>query len=386
MKTRTGVMVAAIGIAAFAFAGCGGKNADDNAINNTETAEQNAFDYKVGDYVKLGDYKNLQVKYPVPVVSDEDVEMSIEELVDENILYNEVERAAKNGDYVNIDFNGTIDGEEFEGGSAEDFELTLGEGEFLEDFEKNILGKKPGETVTFTMTFPEEYDEELVGKQAEFTVTLNSVSEVEIPEYNDAFVAEVTDSDTTQAYEEALRQELLVTAQKESETASGEDALSLAVGNAAIDGYPQALYDLCYADNVEMYTSYAEMFGMEFEEFMTDFMGESVEDLTESQIQEFLVCQAIAEKEGFWVSGSFSDEDAADLLAEYEYDSLDSLLSDYGDLFVRMNITRGKAVNFLYENADVEEVSQEEYYGDDEEEFEDTQAEDTTEEVDWETE
>ncbi len=350
----------------FLMAGCGEKETAES-VNDTEAAEMEALDYDVKDYVKLGDYKKLSVQYPVPTVSDDDIEMSILDLTDENTEYNPVDRAITNGDYVSIDFDGTVNGEAFEGGSAQEYEFTLGDGEFLEDFENNLLGKSEGESVTFNLTFPEDYEEDLAGKTAEFTVKINSVYEVVVPEYNDEFVASVTDYDTTEAYEEFLREDLMLSAQEEAKMAAGEDALLLAVENATINGYPQALYDFCYNDTVESYQSYAEMFGMDFDEFMSEFMGdEDLEEVTLSWVNEILVSQAIAEKEGFEITDKNYEEEAEAMAVEYGYENLDDFTADYGKVSVIAELLRQKTIEFLYDNAEVEEVSEEEYYGENE--------------------
>ena len=148
MKKKTGLAAILFGTGLCLMAGCGNNSSAGNETGESvvDTETQVFFDYNVSDYVTLGDYKNLSVQYPVPVVTDEDVEMSIEELVSDYTEYNEdANRAAQEGDYLSIDFAGTIDGEEFDGGSAEDYEFTLGEDEFPEDFEKNLIGKKAGE-------------------------------------------------------------------------------------------------------------------------------------------------------------------------------------------------------------------------------------------------
>ncbi len=370
MKKKHIFLAAILGIHVIVTAGCGNTNNSGESLSNTETSEGEIFDYKVSDYVTLGEYKNLSILYPVPVVSDDDVEMSIEEFLDENTEYNEIsDRPAQDGDYINIDFTGTIDGEEFEGGTAQDYEFTLGQEEFIEEFEANVIGKNTGETFTFKMVFPDEYDEDLSGKTAEFTATLNSINEVVVPEYNDEFVKKATDYDTTAEYEEALREELMVSAQEESASVAGDDVLEKAVENATFNGYPQSLYDACYNETVEQYQSYADMFGVEYEEFMTDFMEEGdVESETLSWVNEILVSQAIAEQEGFEVTDEDYQAEAEALAVEYEYESVDDFISDYGELSVRVMIVRDKAIAFLYENAQIKEVSEDEYYGEDEEE------------------
>ncbi|MBO5373298.1 MAG: trigger factor [Lachnospiraceae bacterium] len=374
MKSKKIMMALILTVGALALAGCGDSKteeaktaADSDGEASADTVGLEIFDYDVTKYVKLGEYKNLSVQYPVPTVSDEDVESYALELVDEYTEYNDVDRAAKNGDCVNIDYVGTLNGEEFDGGSDTDYDVIVGDGEFLEEFENNIIGKKAGESTTFKMTFPEDYDEELGGKEVEFTITVNNVSEVVVPEYTDAFVAEVTEYDTMEAYEDSLREELMTTAQEDSALTAAEDALLLAVENSTVDGYPQDLYDVCYQDNLASYQSYAEMFGMEFEEFMADFMGgESMESLTETWVNEILITHAIAEAEGFMITEDNYQSKAEELAVEYEYETVEDLETDYGKFYIITTLLRDEVLDFIYESADVEEVSEDEYYGEDE--------------------
>lgn len=367
---KTIFLAAVLGFSVIVSAGCGNTNNSGDSLSDTEMLEEAAFDYNVSDYVTLGEYKNLDIRYPVPVVTDDDVEMSVEEFLDENTEYNEISnRPAQDGDFINIDFTGTIDGKEFDGGTAQDYEFTLGQEEFLDDFEANVIGKNTGETFTFQMVFPDDYDEDLSGKTAEFTVTLNSISEVVVPEYNDELVKKLTDYDTVAAYEDSLREELLLSAQEESASTAGDEALEKAVENATINGYPQALYDVCYNETMEQYQSYADMFGVEFDEFMSDFMEDGdVESETLNWVNEILVSQAIAEQEGFEITDDNYKSEAESLAVEYEYDTVDDFIADYGVLSVRAMLVRDKAIAFLYENANIEEVSEDEYYGEDDEE------------------
>lgn len=352
-------------------------DAGETSGAETENNHEDALNFKAEDYVKLGEYKNLKVQYPVPEVLEEDVEYAVQELQDENKEYREItDRPAKEGDSVNIDYTGTLDGEEFEGGSDTDYELVLGSGDFLEDFENSLIGKNKGETVTFPVTFPEEYfDSEVEGKQAEFTVTVNKISEVIVPEYTDEFVAKVTDYKTIEEYEEYIRGDLISAAQEESVSASGEDALALAVENAEIDGYPQELYDFYYDETIAGYQFYASLMGMEYEEFLEQMGEGAVEDAALAQVNEYLVVQAIADKEGLTVTEEGYQEEAEALLEEYEYDTVEDLEADYGKTSIITQIVRSRVVNFLYENADVEEVSQDEYYGEDEEAEEESDGE-----------
>lgn len=365
MKKKLYGAAVILGTGMILLSGCGNDAKKQNDVGSTESTEVGVFDYDVNDYVKLGEYKNLSVQYPVPMVTEEGLEMEIEYLQNDNTEYKEItDRGAQNGDYVNIDFEGKINGESFEGGSESEYEFTLGDEEFFEDFEKNLIGKKAGETFTFTATFPEDYDEETGGKEAEFSVTMNLIHEVVVPEYNDEFIKKVTDYDTVAAFEEATMEELMNDAQEASKSSAGEDALQIAMQNAEINGYPQSLYDACYSSTMTEYQEYADMFGMELSEFMGD--EDEVEEEVLSWVNEILVSQAIAEKEGFEVTEDNYKEDGEELAVDYGYADLNEFISNYGEIYVKVNLLRERAVEFLYENADVEEVSQEEYYGDEE--------------------
>lgn len=363
MKKKLYEAALLMGMIAVLLSGCGNDTNTQSSTEGTELTEGNVFDYDVNDYVTLGEYKNLSVRYPVPTVTDESLKMEIEYLQNDNTEYKEItDRGAQNGDYVNIDKEVKINGEKSEDESDSGYEFTLGDGEFFEDFEKNLIGKKAGETFTFIAVYPEDYDEEIGGKEAEFSVTMNSVQEVIVPEYNDEFIKKVTDYDSVKAYEEATMEELMNDAQEASRNSAGEEALQLAMQNAVVNGYPKSLYEACYSSTVNEYQEYADMFGMELSEFMGD--EDEVEEEVISWVNEILVSQAIAEKEGFEVTDDNYKEDAEALAVDYGYESLDEFVSNYGEIYVKVNLMRERAIDFLYENAEIEEVSQEEYYQD----------------------
>ena len=348
--------------------GCGkDSSATEEAISSTEADFSEALNYDPADYVKLGDYKKLKVQYPLPYVSDEDMQMYIYDLMDEATEYRETEDAAKSGDYVKIDFTGTIDGKEFEGGSASGYEFILGQGEFFDDFEKNVIGLKKGEDVSFQMTFPEDYFDELKGKTADYKVTIHSDSQVIQPEYTDEFVAKNTEYSSIEEYEEAIREELIVEAQQASEDEAGSSALAQAVENAKIEGYPQALYDYTYQDTREICEGTAQMFGLEIDEVIQDYYGaENLEEAVLDAVNETMVIQAIAKKEKLEISEKDFEKEAENLSAEYGYETLEEFEEDYSRTELELILVREKVLDFLYESSELEEVSQEEYYGSDE--------------------
>lgn len=377
---RNGLTMALALLSLACLAGCGKGNGYQKPSGGTKTIQEEGLDYQVEDYVKLGEYQKLPVQYPVPEVTDSDVELYIQEQLEENTVYTEVtDRGAKEGDYINMDYVGTIDGKEFEGGSDSGVEFELGIGEFLDEFDENLIGKSAGETVTFPVTFPEEYDEELGGTTAEFTVTVNAVATAEQPEYNDDFVSQVSDCKTTKEYEKQVREELLVSAQEDAASAAKESALGLAVENAQIDGYPQKLYDLFYQDAVEGYQALAEMFGMEYEDLIAEFGEESLDGEALYRVNEYMVAQAIAEAEGITITEENYQAEAENLAVEYEYETLEEFEAYYGKVYIITQLVRERVLDFLYGMAEVEEVSQEAYYGSMEDLGEDEESEDMEE-------
>ncbi|MGB0895347.1 MAG: trigger factor [Parashewanella sp.] len=144
--------------------------------------------FEVYPEVELKNLDSITVEKPIAEVNEDDVNNMIETLRKQHATYEVVERAAENDDKVKMNFLGTVDGEEFEGGKAEDFELQLGSGRMIPGFEDGILGKKVGEEFDIDVTFPEDYHaENLKGKAAKFAVTLNEVSAANLPEVNDEF-------------------------------------------------------------------------------------------------------------------------------------------------------------------------------------------------------
>jgi len=137
--------------------------------------------FEVYPEVTVGDVSAREIKRPVTQVTDEDVTKTLETLRKQRAKYNNVDRAAQVGDLVNIDFEGLIAGQPFEGNKAANFTVVLGEARMLPDFEAALAGLKAGEQKTFPLTFPQDYDERVRGKTADFTVTVNQVAEPDLP-------------------------------------------------------------------------------------------------------------------------------------------------------------------------------------------------------------
>lgn len=382
MKRKTALMVCMIVAFTTTFSGCGKNNETKSkdisdaaevleigdAVSDEKEMNYNIADFDVMDYITLGEYKGVDAEYVIPGdVTDDDISGEIDGLLEENAEYTDInDRGAVMGDFVSIDYVGKIDGEEFEGGSAQGYELELGSNEFLEGFEEQLVGAKTGDKVTVKVKFPADYelDDSLAGKEAEFSVDVNSIFSKSMPEYNDEFIKKISDNcQTTAEYEAQLRTELHEQMINDATDAAKEEALTAAVENAQMSGYPQDLYDVGYSSTIANYQSYAEMFGLEYEEFL-DQMSMSEEDLQEQAAnwaKEIMVVQAIAQKEGLELGEEDYEAKVKEMADEYGYEDVEEFKESYGEFFLKADIRRVDVLEYIYDNAKVNQITEEEY-------------------------
>lgn len=348
------------------LAGCSEKDGSTESSATGANASTESYE----EYVTLGEYKGLDVQLIKAEVTDDMVDDEIDMLLEDNAVYTPIsDRGAAEGDTVNINYTGKIDGQEFDGGSAEDFELELGSGYLLDDLESQIVGMKSGETKDLNVSVPADYIEDTVeedapDKDAVFTVTVNSVSEKSLPEYSDEFIAGVTDYKTTSEYEEGTKKELLASLESDNRSTAGMDALSQVMENSTFNGYPQELYDSCKQEYDAMNEMYAEMLGVDVADFDTD--EEDTKSTIESIVNEKMVCAAIAAAENISVSDEEYQKYLEDNYALYDYASAAEYEETESKESLMNEILTEKIYNFLIDNAKITEISEDEYYGDDE--------------------
>lgn len=316
---------------------------------------------KYSKYVTLGDYKGLTVDRVVYTVTEEDVEAEIE-----NLLYSNSEtvavtdRGARNGDLVNIDYSGTIDGNAFDGGSESDCEVELGSGSFIEGFEDQIEGMKTGETKEISVTFPESYDGELDGKEAVFSVTVNSISQIELPELNDEFVRENTEYTSIADLEMGTKEELEASYKEESDNTAAYDALYMVIDTSTVGGYPEEVYKEAVDEINRSNEQVAEMFGLSVE----DLYGDDYDPETAAldYLTEKMVVYAIAEKETL----SVSDEEYQTYVEEnypmYGYENQEEFEKDYSPESTKYDLLHEKVLSFLLDNNEFNDITEEEYF------------------------
>lgn len=333
-------------------------NTEDTSEDTPTTAELMA-GIDVEKCVTLGDYKGVTVEKTIQSVTDEDVQNEID-----NALANypvEVDQAAKEGDTVNIDYVGKIDGEEFDGGSDQGADLKLGSGKFIDGFEDGLIGARKGETRTLNLTFPEDHTQDLAGKAVEFTVTVNAVKEP-LSEPTDQWVADnIEGYDNIADYKAGIRSE-----QEESNEQTAENQVRYAawtqvIDNCTINEYPETLVEVgkkLYEQQVETYAKYA---GMELDAYIEssgltqEEYQSNMEEYGKNVAAQALVCQAICDKEGFAIGDDDYQKALQDMLTEYGCTE-DELIQTYGQDNVEQSIMLNRVSNLILENANVTEV------------------------------
>ncbi|MCM1161893.1 MAG: trigger factor [Roseburia sp.] len=309
---------------------------------------------------ELAQYKGLSYEPEEVTVTDEEIEEEMDMELSWYGTYQALpdKTTAENGDTVNIAFKGTIDGAEFEGGTSESYDLTLGEGEMIEGFEEAIVGKNVGDTVTVDLVFPEDYfDEEAAGKNVTFEITLNQIEEYVEPELTDEFVKENLEYDNVEAFREETKNSLIESATEAAKEEAQAALLEEIIENSKFEMVESEVSDYREA-LIEEYKSYAEMYGMEYGDFLEMFVGtteeafeEESKSLAENSIQTTLIYQAIIEKEDLGVTEKEYQKAVKDMAEEYEYDSVEEFEADYDKPSIIEELLYEKVMDFIIENA-----------------------------------
>lgn len=312
--------------------------------------------------VKLGDYKDLSVSVETSKgVSDDEVNDKIER--ERNNLAELVlkEDAAEAGDTVVIDFVGSVDGVEFDGGKGDNFSLELGSGQFIPGFEDQLIGKKAGEEVTVEVTFPENYQaEELAGKDAKFATTIHEVKAKEVPELDDELAKDIDDEvDTLDELKAKYRKELESAKAVAYDEAVEAAAIDLAVANAEIVELPEEMIHDEVHRAMQEFMGNMQRQGISPEMYF-QLTGTSEEDLhkqyeadADKRVKTNLVIEAIAKAEGFEASAEEIEKEITDLAAEYnmEVEQVRNLLSEE---MLKHDIAMKKAVAAITDSVKVD--------------------------------
>ena len=313
--------------------------------------------------VELGEYKGIEVEKETVKVLQADVKAELNRMAQRNARTETVERKAKKNDTVDIDFEGFVDGVPFGGGKAEHHELTLGSGAFIPGFEDQLIGCKAGDEKDVVVTFPEEYHaKELAGKEATFKCKVHKVEETILPEIDDEFAKDV--SDTCETLDD-LKKEITERLKAERQEAA-DNAFEEKVLDAVIDGMkadiPAAMIDAQVDTIVQDFGYRLQMQGMGLEQYLKMTGTEMgaframFKDQAERQVKTRLALQKVVELEGITVSDKELEEEYAKMAEQYkmEVEKVKAIVSKEaleGDLKI------SNALEFIKKNAKVKKAA-----------------------------
>ena len=317
------------------------------------------FSFTVTTYpeVTLGEYKGLEAVKETPDVTEDEVNAEIESVRKRNARMLNVDRPAEMGDTVDINFDGFLNGEPFEGGKAEGHSLELGSNSFVPGFEEQIVGMKAGEEKDIDITFPESYAENLAGKAVVFHVVCNEVSAPEYPELDDEFAKDVSEFDTLDEYKADVRASILKRKEESAESAFKDEVVRKACEAMTVD-VPAVMYE----EKVdEFLRNYAAQFGMSDPDMTRadllklfgmneDTLAYSLRPAAEAQVKTELMLEAVAKAEGLEPTEEEFDEYCTKT-AERLGAKVEDIRKYFGEAFLKAELLKDQAMNLIVANA-----------------------------------
>ena len=382
MKKRTAMLLLSLSLLTLA-AGCGTK--EEDSTKTEETAQEESFELtndegkvvaadieNLEEYVTLGEYKNLEVEEaPKQEITDEYLEEYIHNvMVSQTPVEVTEDRAVQEDDTVNIDYTGYMDGETFDGGSAEGTDLRIGSGSFISGFEEGLVGHKKGEEVTLDLNFPDPYQNNpyFSGKPVQFKVTINSISEP--PAFGDAWVTENTDYESAEEFRAEQKTLLQKYTDTEYESQVKSDLFSKVVENSEIKSYPEQMMEDAKKDvERRIEETYAAPSGLTLEEYYEqsgisqEDADQMVEEMAKSSMDQNLITQAILNAEGITLTEEQYQEEEekyAQLSGFENAEAMKNLYSESNLGLIRDSVLWNRACDVLMETAVITETQAEE--------------------------
>ena len=308
--------------------------------------------------VELGEYAGLTVTKEAKNVNEADVDAEVKRMQDRNGRLLTREGAAENGDTVDIDFEGFVDGKAFEGGKAEHYSLVLGSGSFIPGFEDQVVGHSAGEEFDVNVKFPEEYGAaELAGKDATFKIKLHEVKYKELPALDDDFAKDVSEYDTLDELKDSIRNNIKTNLDKQAEQKVENDLMDQVIANMKAD-IPDAMVDSRIDELVQDFeyrisqqglklADYLKYMGMNIEQFRAQFKEQA-----DKQVKMRLAMEAIVAKEGITASDEEFEEEVKRIADAYKMEA-DKVKSIVDAAAVKADLAINKAIDFVKEKANV---------------------------------
>lgn len=309
--------------------------------------------------VKLGDYKGLEIEKQETELSDDELQEAIDHSLGHlaEMVVKE-DGVVENGDTVNIDFSGSVDGEEFEGGQAEGYDLEIGSGSFIPGFEEQLEGMKVDEEKDVVVTFPEEYHaEELAGKEATFKTKVNEIKFKEVPELTDEIANELdAEANTVDEYKENLRKRLAEQKATDAENVEKEEAITKATDNTTID-IPEAMVNTELDRMVSEFAQRIQQQGLDLKTYFQisgqdeTQLREQMKDDAEQRVKTNLTLTAIAEAEKIEATDEDIDKELEKMSKQFNI-SVEDIKNTLGNTDIIKNDVRiQKVIDLLRDNA-----------------------------------
>ena len=330
----------------------------DVKVSDDRTVEY-TFEVTLYPEVTLGQYKGLSAQKDEVKVTDEDVDKELEAARKRNARILTVDdREAQMGDTANIDFDGYLNGERFDGGKAEGYDLELGSGSFVPGFEEQIVGMKIGEEKDINITFPQDYVADLAGKDVVFKVKLNSLSTKELPELDDEFAKDVSEFDTLDEYKADIRAKQEKQQQEMADNKFRSEIIRKACENMTVD-IPAVMID----DKLEeMVRNYAANFGFTDRntslEDLLKMMGvdaAAIRPSAEMQVKTELLLEAVVKAENMEVTEEDTEE-YMKKVAEGIGAKVEDMKNYFSKEFIEEELKKERATNIIIDSAVVEEA------------------------------
>ncbi|MBR3772364.1 MAG: trigger factor [Clostridium sp.] len=342
------------------------ENKVDDAGNTKKEQTKKTEMSSYGKYVELGQYKGMEVEKELGQVEPADLQRKIDEILQSSTTKERIkEGTIKKGDTVNIDYVGKVGGVAFDNGSAKGQSLTIGSGSYIEGFETGLIGAKVGDTVTVNVTFPEEYGvPELNGQDATFDVTINFIEgDPIVPEWNDEFVKNTTQYNSTKEYEDVLRVELENELKETEEYTLQGKILTNLVNECTFKELPEDLVAARSDSMTQYYKDYADKNKLDYSEFIQQQFGmtedefnKQVRGTAENSVKQTLAVYAVAEAENLIPTGEEKTKKELEIAQEHGYDSAESLAEIYGEDYAIQLVIRNEVIKFIEDNAKITEV------------------------------
>ena len=310
--------------------------------------------------VTLGKYKGIEIKKHEYTVSDEDVEHELGHMAEKNARIVTVEdRAVENNDITVIDFEGFVDGKAFEGGKAENYELTIGSNSFIPGFEDQIIGMKLNEEKDIKVKFPKEYfSKELAGKDATFKIKLHEIKKKEMPEINDDLAKDISEFDTIEELKKSIRESKEKQNESRAKYETEDDAIEAVCKNAKVE-IPSGMIET-ETENMEKdmesrlgyqgmkLDDYLQMMGKTKEQFREEYKPQA-----EKQVKSRLVLEAVAKDANIDVSEEDVSSKISEMAKMYGQKEEDVKKNENLVNYVKENLRTEKTIEFIVANAKI---------------------------------